>query len=77
MSLSWAFQYYRLFINWTNEKIKKTFVGEDENVFEFKRIQPFDRAYADNPGPMVLFSTPGAFLPFLHGHRSNSSQPHR
>jgi len=25
--------------------------------------QPFDRAYIDNPGPMVVFATPG----MLHG----------
>jgi integrator complex subunit 11 len=52
-----ATKYYRLFINWTNEKIKKTFV--DGNMFDFKHILPFDRSYADDPGPMVLFSTPG------------------
>lgn len=28
-------------------------------MFEFKHIKPFDRAYADSPGPMVLFATPG------------------
>ncbi len=22
-------------------------------------LQPFDRAYIDNPGPMVVFATPG------------------
>lgn len=50
-------QYYRMFINWTNEKIKKTFV--QRNMFEFRHIKPFDQSLADAPGPMILFSTPG------------------
>jgi integrator complex subunit 11 len=49
--------YYQLFINWTNEKIKNVFVNR--NMFQFKYIEPFDRAYIDKPGPMVLFATPG------------------
>ncbi len=28
-------------------------------MFDFKHIKPFDRAYADAPGGMVLFATPG------------------
>ena len=52
-----ANQYYKLFINWTNEKIKETFV--QRNMFDFKHIRPFDRSYATLPGPMVLFATPG------------------
>ena len=52
-----ANHYYKLFIAWTNQKIKKTF-GE-RNMFEFRHILPFDRSYADNPGPQVLFATPG------------------
>jgi integrator complex subunit 11 len=28
-------------------------------MFEFKHIKPFDRAYIENPGPMVVFATPG------------------
>ncbi|KAK2163765.1 hypothetical protein LSH36_74g02075 [Paralvinella palmiformis] len=56
-----ATNYYKLFITWTNQKIKNTFV--QRNMFEFKHIKPFERAYADNPGPMVVFATPG----MLHG----------
>ncbi|KAL6051630.1 Integrator complex subunit 11 [Balamuthia mandrillaris] len=52
-----ATNYYRLFINWTNQKIKKTFVHR--NMFDFKHIHPFERGMADDPGPMVLFATPG------------------
>lgn len=59
-----ANQYYRLFISWTNEKIKRTFV--ERNMFDFKHIRPFEQSYADMPGPMVLFSTPG----MLHGGQS-------
>lgn len=58
--------YYKLFINWTNQKIKKTFVErylvwftQRRNMFDFKHIKPFDRNLIDSPGPMVLFATPG------------------
>ncbi|XP_064137148.1 integrator complex subunit 11 isoform X5 [Loxodonta africana] len=46
-----ANHYYKLFITWTNQKIRKTFV--QRNMFEFKHIKAFDRAFADNPGPML------------------------
>ncbi|XP_048580506.1 integrator complex subunit 11 isoform X2 [Nematostella vectensis] len=52
-----ANHYYKLFITWTNQKIKNTFV--QRNMFEFEHIKPFDRSYIDNPGPMVVFATPG------------------
>lgn len=52
-----ANQYYKLFINWTNQKIKSTFV--ERNMFDFKHIRPWDRSYIDQPGPMVVFATPG------------------
>ncbi|KAK3599140.1 hypothetical protein CHS0354_016403 [Potamilus streckersoni] len=52
-----ANHYYKLFITWTSQKIKNTFV--QRNMFEFKHIKPFDRAFIDNPGPMVVFATPG------------------
>uniref|UniRef100_H3BHM8 Integrator complex subunit 11 n=1 Tax=Latimeria chalumnae TaxID=7897 RepID=H3BHM8_LATCH len=59
-----ANHYYKLFITWTNQKIRKTFV--QRNMFEFKHIKTFDRSYADNPGPMVVFATPG----MLHAGQS-------
>ena len=34
--------YYKLYISWTNQKIKDTFVKR--NVFDFQHIRPFDRA---------------------------------
>lgn len=52
-----ATNYYKMFITWTNEKIKETFV--ERNMFDFKHIKPFDRSYIDNPGAMVVFATPG------------------
>jgi len=52
-----ANNYYKMFISWTNEKIRKTFV--QRNMFDFKYIKSFDRSYIDNPGPMVVFATPG------------------
>lgn len=52
-----ANHYYKLFITWTNQKIRNTFV--QRNMFDFKHIKPFERSFADNPGPMVVFATPG------------------
>ncbi|XP_057296053.1 integrator complex subunit 11-like [Hydractinia symbiolongicarpus] len=52
-----ANHYYKLFISWTNQKIRNTFV--QRNLFDFKHIKPFDRSYIDNPGAMVVFATPG------------------
>lgn len=52
-----ATNYYKMFITWTNQKIKKTFV--QRNMFDFKHILPFSRAYMDRPGAMVVFATPG------------------
>lgn len=52
-----ANNYYKMFITWTNQKIRKTFV--QRNMFDFKHIKPFERSLIDNPGPMVVFATPG------------------
>ncbi|KAI0979713.1 hypothetical protein GJ496_004978 [Pomphorhynchus laevis] len=52
-----ASNYYQMFITWTSEKIKRTFV--QHNMFEYKHIEIFDRNYIDNEGPMVVFATPG------------------
>ena len=57
-----ANNFYQMFITWTNQKIRNTFV--QRNLFDFKHIKPFDRSYIDNPGAMVVFATPGTF-PFL------------
>ena len=31
-------------------------------MFDFKHIKGFDRSYIQQPGPMVVLSTPGKFL---------------
>jgi integrator complex subunit 11 len=49
--------YYRLFVNWTNEKIKSAYLTD--NVFDFKHIKPFSRTLLKTNLPMVLFATPG------------------
>lgn len=49
--------YYKMFITWTNQKIRKTFVHR--NMFDFKHIKPFDKSYIDHAGAMVVFATPG------------------
>lgn len=62
-----ANHYYKLFITWTNQKIRKTFV--QRNMFEFKHIKPFDRSYADNPGPMVSIVFPSKVCKYLKPFR--------
>lgn len=52
-----ANNYYRMFITWTNQKIKETFV--ERNMFDFKHIRPFNKTCLDGPGPMVVFASPG------------------
>ena len=52
-----ANEYYKLYIEWTNEKIKKTFV--ERNMFDFVHITPWDMNMVDNEGPVVLFASPG------------------
>ena len=53
--------YYRLFINWTNEKIKKTFIKK--NMFNFQHVKSLDTAIIKVDQPMVCFASPG----MLHG----------
>ncbi|KAF3861207.1 hypothetical protein F7725_001462 [Dissostichus mawsoni] len=65
-----ANHYYKLFITWTNQKIRKTFV--QRNMFEFKHIKAFDRSYADNPGPMVIM--PGYCVQGTIGHKILNGQ---
>lgn len=51
--------YYKLFLNWTNQKLKDSFLQDNDNKFEFNNIKPFDRSLITHPGPMVVFATPG------------------
>ncbi|KAL3318445.1 Integrator complex subunit 11 [Cichlidogyrus casuarinus] len=59
-----ATNYYKLFISWTNQKIKETFV--ERNMFDFKHIKPLTPGVIDEPKPMVVFATPG----MLHAGQS-------
>lgn len=52
-----ANNYYKMFITWTNQKIRNTFVNR--NMFDFKHVKAFDKNFIDNPGPMVVLATPG------------------
>eukprot|EP00741_Cyanophora_paradoxa_P016280 tig00020911_g15719.t1 len=65
--------YYKLFINWTNQKIKRTFAKR--NMFEFTHIRAADRETVnlEQPGPCVLFATPG----MLHAGQSLEVPPPR
>jgi integrator complex subunit 11 len=48
-----ANEYYKLFINWTNEKIKNSFSGN--NPFDFKHIKAFDSSYASEQRAMYEY----------------------
>ncbi|PVU88386.1 hypothetical protein BB561_005890 [Smittium simulii] len=52
-----ANRFYKLFINWTNQKVKSAYTSH--NPFDFKYIKPWKHEYADLPTPMVVFATPG------------------
>ncbi|KAI8806327.1 beta-lactamase-like protein, partial [Cladochytrium replicatum] len=52
-----ANEYYKKYITWTNEKIKKTFA--ERNMFDFKHIRPWEHGRVDDPGGMVLLASPG------------------
>ncbi|KAG8222295.1 hypothetical protein J437_LFUL001837 [Ladona fulva] len=61
-----ATNYYKMFITWTNQKIRKTFV--QRNMFDFKHIKPFDKSYIENPGAMVVIM-PGFCVVGTVGHK--------
>jgi len=50
-----ANNYYKMFITWTNEKIRKTFV--ERNMFDFKHIKSFDRCVSLNYWLFAKFQT--------------------
>ncbi|MQL75236.1 hypothetical protein Taro_007621 [Colocasia esculenta] len=52
-----ANMYYKTFIGWTSQKIKET--SAVKNAFDFKHVCPFKPAMIHDPGPCVLFATPG------------------
>ncbi|CAN6217580.1 unnamed protein product [Urochloa humidicola] len=49
--------YYKMLIGWTSQKIKDS--RRMHNPFDFKHVCHFERSFIDNPGPCVLFATPG------------------
>ncbi|KAH9282572.1 Integrator complex subunit 11 [Echinococcus granulosus] len=59
-----ATEFYKLFISWTSQKIKETFV--ERNMFDFKHVKHLTPEAVDQPGPMVVFATPG----MLHAGQS-------
>lgn len=58
--------YYKLFVNWTNQKIQNMF--QERNVFDFSFIKHADKSVIKGNQPMVIFATPG----MLHGGLSLS-----
>eukprot|EP00762_Andalucia_godoyi_P001192 ANDGO_01937.mRNA.1 Integrator complex subunit 11 homolog len=53
-----AGSYYQLFINWTNEAVKRSF-EQQNNVFNFKHITSFDMECLDREEPCVILASPG------------------
>lgn len=56
--------YYKLFVEWENEKIKEEFLTD--SIFNFKKVKVFDKSLIRADSPYVLFATPG----MLHGGTS-------
>jgi hypothetical protein len=59
-----ANHFYRLFIQWTNENVKRHFEPlqmdvDGGNLFDFRMIRTWDPAFIHAKGPAVLFATPG------------------
>lgn len=52
-----ATEYYKLFINWTNQRAKSMYI--DRNIFDYKHISAYQHGVESMPGPMVFFATPG------------------
>ena len=63
-----ATNFYKLFLTWTNEKIKQTFM--ERNAFDYEHIKPFDRSYSALEKYHALFSfifvSVWKNVPFLH-----------
>lgn len=56
-----ATKYYSHWMNWTNQSVIHGSLGcaAGKKPFDFAHIKRFERSFADLPGPMVVFSTPG------------------
>ena len=54
-----SLEFYRMYIRWTNESLRKQLEQENMNPFNFQFIKPWKAEYVDNEGPAVLFATPG------------------
>ncbi|XP_028752505.1 cleavage and polyadenylation specificity factor subunit 3-II isoform X2 [Neltuma alba] len=52
-----ANMYYKMLISWTSQKIKDSY--STHNAFDFKNVHNFERSMINDPGPCVLFATPG------------------
>ncbi len=49
--------YYKFFIGWRNEGVKKAF--SRRNVFDFPYVKPWNSDYINRTTPCVLLATPG------------------
>lgn len=52
-----ANEYYKLFVGWTNEHIKSTFV--ESNPFDFIGVKTWKTENVDDSSPCVLLASPG------------------
>lgn len=52
---------YRIFLNWTNQRLRRSFRSDGKSAFELGHVRamPSGYAVADAEGPMVVFSSPG------------------
>ncbi|TPX42461.1 hypothetical protein SeMB42_g05114 [Synchytrium endobioticum] len=54
-----SLEFYKMYIRWTNESLRKQLEQENMNAFDFQFIKPWKAEYTCNEGPAVLFATPG------------------
>uniref|UniRef100_A0A383VXV8 Beta-Casp domain-containing protein n=1 Tax=Tetradesmus obliquus TaxID=3088 RepID=A0A383VXV8_TETOB len=54
-----ANQFYRLLLNWASERLKQGPPGSRAAGFGFSRVQQWQPEMLTQPGPCVLFATPG------------------
>ncbi|KAJ1512687.1 hypothetical protein HMI54_015477 [Coelomomyces lativittatus] len=56
-----SLNYYRLFVHWTNQKLKHTLMDQQRNPFDFKHIHslPHEGSVLERDEPMVVFASPG------------------
>ena len=54
-----ANDYYKFFVNWCNESVKRNLLENERNVFDFPHIQTWRHEFTNDNKPCVLLATTG------------------